>query len=366
MSEKVFVKDNPAKRVILAGGIVSLVMIVLYLLSAGRGTPQAVSDTVHAERIMRNALDCISGYCTSNGININRHDDPSGSGLIGPELSGITTSLGQLEAKRTTLDPAFASLVEKMLGEAGVEQGDTVAVGCSGSFPGLLLATLSATKAMKVYPVVIISVGSSSFGASNPCFTLPDIYNLLLSEGIFTVPPAAVSLGGDYDNGTGFDDGMVEEMEKKIRESGYIFIKDDNLVSNVGAREKIYFGGNNNRVAAFINIGGAYANMGTDPLILGLHPGINTEGKIPVVNKRGVLYSMMARGIPVIHLLNIKGLVQKYNMEWDPVSPGHKGSIVTGNVNGSLSVVLPVCGVLFFIFLLLVVSKLNNINHFRG
>ncbi|MDH5466438.1 MAG: hypothetical protein OEY25_03365 [Candidatus Aminicenantes bacterium] len=35
--------------------------------------------------------------------------------------------------------------------------------------------------------------------------------------------------------------------------------------------------------------------------------------------KRGVIFEMAERGIPVVHLLYIKGLVQRYGLSWDPV-----------------------------------------------
>ncbi|MFQ6039072.1 MAG: hypothetical protein ACE5LV_10715, partial [Candidatus Aminicenantales bacterium] len=34
---------------------------------------------------------------------------------------------------------------------------------------------------------------------------------------------------------------------------------------------------------------------------------------------QGLIYAMAARGIPVIHLLYIRGLAKKYGLEWDPV-----------------------------------------------
>ncbi|HEA64959.1 MAG TPA: hypothetical protein ENI02_02320 [Candidatus Aminicenantes bacterium] len=73
----------------------------------------------------------------------------------------------------------------------------------------------------------------------------------------------------------------------EIRESGFFFLHEPDLKRNVEARMRLY------------------------------------------EEKRGVLYDMAARKIPVIHLLYIKGLVERYGLSWDPIplpQPG-KGKI---------------------------------------
>jgi hypothetical protein len=72
-------------------------------------------------------------------------------------------------------------------------------------------------------------------------------------------------------------------------------------------------------VAAFVNIGGADANLGSSPLVLKVDPGLNTELALPALELRGVLFEMAARGVPVIHLLNIRGLALRYGLPWDAV-----------------------------------------------
>jgi len=39
---------------------------------------------------------------------------------------------------------------------------------------------------------------------------------------------------------------------------------------------------------------------------------------VPPPAERGVLQAMAAEKIPVIHLLNIKGLCERYGLPWDP------------------------------------------------
>lgn len=65
------------------------------------------------------------------------------TGMIGESYTGITTTLGAIEAKRTTAWPEMGALCVRLLHEAGVRSGDTVGAGFSGSFPAMDLAVLS-------------------------------------------------------------------------------------------------------------------------------------------------------------------------------------------------------------------------------
>ncbi|MBR6703910.1 MAG: poly-gamma-glutamate system protein [Lachnospiraceae bacterium] len=69
-------------------------------------------------------------------------------GLLGEEITAITTSLGNLEAKRTSQLPDMAALFVRLLHEAGVKKGDTVGASFSASFPGADLALLCAADVM--------------------------------------------------------------------------------------------------------------------------------------------------------------------------------------------------------------------------
>ena len=57
------------------------------------------------------------------------------TGMIGESYTGITTTLGAIEAKRTTAWPEMGALCVRLLHEAGVRSGDTVGAGFSGSSP---------------------------------------------------------------------------------------------------------------------------------------------------------------------------------------------------------------------------------------
>jgi hypothetical protein len=108
-------------------------------------------------------------------------------------------------------------------------------------------------------------------------------------------------------------------LRARILETGIPFIEESELEANVGIRMRIYRNGAGRRpVKAFVNIGGSFANMGTNSEVLKLRPGVAGEVFIPPRGERGVIQAMAAENVPVIHLLNVKGLCERYGLPWDP------------------------------------------------
>ena len=80
----------------------------------------------------------------------------------------MTSLPGHLGSKQTSINPNFAAVVVGMLKDAGVQEGDCVAVGCTGSFPAMNVAVYSALETLRARPIVICSAGSSQYGANTP------------------------------------------------------------------------------------------------------------------------------------------------------------------------------------------------------
>jgi poly-gamma-glutamate system protein len=287
---------------------------------------------------MARGIQLATHHCREAGISIDGTLDPNGTCLIGPQYTPLFTTLGQLEAKRTSLNPDVAGLLVHLLEKAGVAAGDTVAIGASGSFPGLLLATLSAVKALGARPVTILSLGASSYGATRPEMHLLDFYHLLQNAGLVTEPPAAVSLGGEEDVGLEFGVGEREELRTAVARAGVPLLEERGLGSNVARRMRIY-----GDPEAFVNIGGGEANLGTSPEILELPPGLLPSTRplsrfdLPPPPERGVLFEMVERGVPVIHLLHVRGLALRYGLHWDPVPLPEPGSTLLREGEAELS-----------------------------
>jgi poly-gamma-glutamate system protein len=249
--------------------------------------------------------------------------DPNRTGLVGPEYDELFTTLGDLAAKRTAANPDAAALLAHLLERAGVTRGDTVAVAASASFPALLVAALTATEALGAHPVAVLSLGASSFGLTDPAFHLLDLHRLLVEEGVVRTPPAAVSLGGTRDAGEEWDPGARGRLLERLRAEGVPLILEARLAASVARRMGVFgcAAPGHCRTTAFVNIGGADANIGTSPTLLGLRPGLLTPEEVPMPPEpqRGALHRMAAAGVPVIHLLNLRGLAQRHGLPWDPM-----------------------------------------------
>lgn len=289
------------------------------ILPIGDKNPQ-ILNMIKASEIMKEAISTLSMCLAEKNQVINQEFDINGTGFIGFEYSPITTTLGSLEAKRTTTNPNMGALVVHLLHKAGVREGDAVAVGASGSFPAMIVAVMSAARAMGVNPIIICSLGASQWGANRPDFHILKMLNCLSSAGVFNFRPAAVSLGGEKDVGEAMSNEAKEMLIKDIEHSGILFILEEDLPVNVQKKMQIFdeYAGEDG-IRAFINIGGNWSNIGTSSEILNLKPGLVKINKIPPVESRGLVFEMANRKIPVIHLLYIQGLIEAYGLPWDPV-----------------------------------------------
>jgi poly-gamma-glutamate system protein len=318
---------DPAVRRNRAGGdlliyglaLLSLVVFILAQSLAGGGSGRLRTRMHQAATIMNKARLSLLACRQEKGLALDPAIDINGTGLIGLRYSSITTSLGILEAKRTSANPDMAALIVRLLDEAGIKPGDSVAIGASSSFPALILAALSACQALGVEPVLICSLGASQYGANDPAFTWLDMMDCLRAAGIVDIRPAAVSIGGDSDAGHNMNPQGRDLLLQGIRSRGLYLLEEPDLAANVAARMRIYGqAAGRGGIRAFINVGGSWANMGTDQRVLEIKPGLAKFRAIPPAGRRGVLFEMAGRGIPVIHLLYVKGLAKANGLPWDP------------------------------------------------
>ena len=359
--------NRPIRYRVIIAGCVSLVAFFLLTLFPDRTAPAHRDSMRRAAVMMDEAIRILRKACLDAGLKIDETIDPNRTCLIGPEHSGIMTTLGHLYAKRTTTNPDMAGLIVHLLVLAGVSEGDTIAIGSSASFPALYIASICAAQAMDVVPVSIISIGASMYGGTNPDFNLLHMTQTLLDAGLFIHPPAAVTLGGGRDIGEGFEPGMKPRIERHIAKSGLSTFQEPDLRENVLKRTDLFLGRNGDRdIAAFINTGGSYANLGMSSLALNLKPGLNFEARIPPENERGVLFEMLSRGIPCIHLLFIRGLATEYGLVWDPQPLPEPGSFRPVPKEGRLSLRFWwVAGPYLFILCMLVLTGFRLGWHYR-
>jgi len=279
-------------------------------------------EQVQAARIMQASFDVIGEARLERNIPIDESLDPNRTGLIGSQFTVITTSLGNLEAKRTSTNPSFAALLVRLFHEANLKPGASVAIGASGSFPGLIVATLAACKAMELESILFYSVGSSMYGANIPEFTFVQMLDVLNEDGILPRKIQAVSLGSDNDRGEGMLFPESQEIMMGIAQSSEAtLIFAENNEQSIQQRLDLYLEYNHQRLPdLFVNIGGASPNMGNTNASLQVPPGLVTQVPVEVEDpERGLIFEYLEQGVPVIHLLNIRDLATKSGMAIDPV-----------------------------------------------
>ena len=269
------------------------------MLAAAMRTAAAF-DAVKTERIRR-------------GIPLNIADDLNQTGMIFDEFTDITTTLGSLDAKRTATNSNMAALIVDMLKSAGVSADDTVAVNLSGSFPTLNIATLCALDAMGLRGAVITSVGASTYGATNPDFTYMDIEHFLFENGYIGQKSLAYSMGGAGDLGLEMPDDVKSQIQARL---SYPLLTYPGLDQNIAARVQLY--GETGPVKCLINVGGNLLSFGLDSGLTHAEAGILT-GLPGGESGNGLVQHYARRGIPVIHLLNMKGVSTHYGLPYDPV-----------------------------------------------
>ncbi len=69
---------------------------------------------------MERAISAVREELESRGQRFDQALDPNHTGLIGLEYSGMVTTLGDVEAKRSTTNPNVAGAIVQMLEDAGV------------------------------------------------------------------------------------------------------------------------------------------------------------------------------------------------------------------------------------------------------
>ena len=337
----------------------SVAFFLLMKFLPQRGPDRLRTEMTRASTLMAEATEALKACRLKKGLSFDRSTDINETGLIGVEHSVITTSIGNLGSKRTSTNPNFAGLIVRLLRECDVQEGDCVAVGASGSFPALIVASLAALETLGLDALWISSLGASQWGANDPQFHWLHMWQCLEKKGLFSQPPLVLTLGGERDLGEDMEARGQQILWEDIGKSGFLSLHEPHLARNVALRMEIYEKAANGRpIKAFINAGGSWSNMGTDSMVLHVRPGLNRIDRLPPPERRGVIYEMAARGVPVIHLLYMRGLVQRYGLAWDPSPLPSPGEGMLYRITGERPGFVFGLGVAYIFLVLLVLALL--------
>ncbi|MEM7413415.1 MAG: poly-gamma-glutamate system protein [Myxococcota bacterium] len=252
--------------------------------------------------------------------------DPTGSGMIGVASSSTTTNAGSLAAKRTTANPNWAAAMIDLLRRAGVEPGDAVAIGVSGSFPALNLAAYVAVEEMGLEAVAISSAGASSFGANLPGLTWLDMERLLAAAEITRTRSVAASLGGTRDQALGMQDRGRRQLRAAIDRNDVAFIDVDTEQTSIDQRMELYdTRAEGRRFAAYINVGGSLVSIGPKSVKRLYRAGVNLRPHPRGTHIDSVMMRFLNDTIPVINLSKVVPLAESYGLPVEPESAPRVG-----------------------------------------
>jgi poly-gamma-glutamate system protein len=238
------------------------------------------------------------------------------TGLIGIASSPITTDLGSLPSHRTTTDPVFAAAVVQMLYRAGVRPGNLVAVGMTASYPSFDLDVYAGIEAIGATPVVISSLGSSQYGANEASFTWLDMEGVLYDAGVIHHRSLIVGPGGSL---AGADAATREQLAER---SGLPVMPVLPLPQDINFRENQYVKverTTGKSIAAFVDVGGAAANIGSASNEAIISPGLSRPRWSQFQASRlGVMGWMALQRVPIVAMISVRSLANRFGIPFDP------------------------------------------------
>jgi poly-gamma-glutamate system protein len=276
-------------------------------------------EKTEAAELTLQAFDTIRAEKAKRGIVPDPEIDPAGSGILGVALSPVTSNTGYLTAKRASVNPNFAAVLVHLLHQANVREGDLVAVGASGSFPALNMATFAAVQTLRLKPIVVASTSASQFGANNVGLLWIDMERILFEERVFAFRSVAASRGGIDDRGFGMSEAGRAMLDEAVRRNGLELIDSHSLDDAIEKRMRIYQRFAHGRpIKAYINIGGGSASVGTHIGKKLFKPGLNLYPPRESAQVDSVMLRFSRRGVPVIHITRIELLAERYDLDRAP------------------------------------------------
>ena len=296
----------------------------------------------------REAFEAIKAKRVEVGPPIDAEVDPFETGVIGLLNSPVTSVTGYLSAKQASVNPNFAAVVVDMLKQAGVEQGDVVALGVSGSFPALNACAFAAVETLGAEPVSIASVSASDWGASVPELLWIDMEQVLVDAKVTEHRSFAASMGGHDDRGQGLDEEGKKLVLAGIERNKLELIQIEDFEANVAHRVDLYrkqVGGR--PIKAYINVGGGAVSVGRELGKELFMPGLNLHPPKRVEYVPGVMSTFSLQGVPCLHLIHVRDLAERYGLPIEPLqAPAVGEAAVFEAIDYSRPLVLSVLGLI--------------------
>jgi poly-gamma-glutamate system protein len=256
--------------------------------------------------------------------------DPNRTGMIGQEYTPITTTIGELPAKRTATNPDFAAALVRQLASLGLARGTPVVIVVSGSFVGGDVAAITATETLGLRPIVIASLSASMWGANEPEFNLLDMLSTLRQQNVIRTRAIVAVLGGGGAIGSSMDADGVAALRRSAARDGIPIIEArpvTALIDTLLAQVKVAAG---ETPGAVINVGGALIGLGSCRESYEWPPGLTRKPLACSDGTPGLAMRLAADGVPVLHIINMRRLALEWGLPFDPIPlpmPGNNRAI---------------------------------------
>jgi poly-gamma-glutamate system protein len=276
------------------------------------------ADKLRAARLALKSMEAIKAEKLRLGHPLSEAD-PGQTGMIGESITPVTSNTGFLDAKRTSTNPNFAAVVLHLLDQAGVGEGDRVAVGVSGSFPGLNVATYAAIAVLKARPIIVASSSSSEWGANHVDYLWVDMERTLRTQSVIPFKVEAASYGGIDDLGVGITKEGRAMIDAAIARNAIKQLSPTSLADAIEQRMAIYDEiTGDDPIKAYVNVGGGSASVGTHVGKKQFKPGLNVSAPPDAKVADSVMLRFAKRDVPVIHISRVKLLAERYGLPYGP------------------------------------------------
>jgi poly-gamma-glutamate system protein len=290
------------------------------------------AEMLMAARSMQAASRVLWMEKETRGLTPSAQTDPNRTGMIGQEYTPITTTIGELPAKRTATNPDFAAALIRQIALLQLARGTPVVIVVSGSFVGGDIAAITATETLGLRPIVVASLSASMWGANEPELNLLDMLAALREHNVIRTRAVAAVLGGGGAIGGNMDADGVAALRRSAARDGVPIIEArpvaaliDALLTRINAAA-----GNTTRPGAVINVGGALIGLGSCRESHEWPPGLTRRAPSCSDGTPGLAMRFAADGAPILHIINLRRLALEWGLPFDPIPlpiPGNNRAI---------------------------------------
>src|SRR5262245_59202292 len=233
--------------------------------------------------------------------------DPNRTGMIGPEFTTITTTLGDVASKRTTTNPDFAAALVRSIASLDLPRGTPVVIIVSGSFPGANTAAIAGAEALGLRPIVIASLSASMWGANDPEFNWLDMAAELRKRDVIRAKAMAAVLGGGGSVGTNIEADGVAALRTSAAADAVPLIDVrpfaalvESLLEQISTVTR-----DGPAPGLVINVGGALLGLGSCRESYELQPGLTRRPVACTAGTPGLALRLLEQGRPMLQVLNM-------------------------------------------------------------